>query len=158
MDKIRQSAGKNLAWISGFLEGDGSIRLNKQRMSKERILYSPSINFTNTDHLLIEKCAEILKELEIGFYIQEKKTKNGIAKTLTVKGFKRVKKFLPYIINEMYGKKKIQAEYLLEWLNSREITGNNNTYTENEIWLYNEISNLKRPDYPQRLHARPQIG
>lgn len=156
MNKIGQSAGKNLAWLAGFLEGDGSIILAKQRIGKNRIIYTPLVNVTNTDHSLIEYVSKIMKEYQIGHYFTARKTKNGISKVLLVKGFKRVKKLLPLIIPEMYGKRKQQAICLLEWIHSRELTGNNHTYTEHEMELFEKIKELKKPDNPQRLHARPQ--
>ena len=145
MNTRRQSAGKNLAWLAGFIDGDGTITLNKQRMSKDRIIYTPLVGVTNTDHSLIEEVAEVLTELEIGYYICQHKTKNGIAKKLFTKGFKRVKKLLPLIIPELRGKKKQQAVLLLEWINSRAQTGNNNTYTDNELLLFAQIKELKKP-------------
>lgn len=155
MNEIGRSAGKNLAWLAGFLEGDGSIILAKQRMGKNRVIYTPSISLSNTDHTLIEQCSKILEDYKIGHYFTSKKTRNGISRVILVKGFKRTKKLLPLIIPEMYGKKKLQAIYLLEWINSREATGNNNTYIERELELFEKIKSLKRPDYPQRLYARP---
>jgi hypothetical protein len=142
----RQSAGKNLAWFAGFLNGDGHISLLKQNMGKNRIIYSPKVGATNTDHSLIEECADILDNEEVGYYINDKKSKNGIAKNINVKGFKRVTKLLPLMIPELRGKKKRQAELLLEWIISRKETGQNNTYTERELEIYNQIRELKKPD------------
>jgi len=158
MNEIRQSAGKNLAWLCGFINGDGSITLSKQRMGNNRIIYTPILSITNTDHKLIEESAKVLKEIEVGHYFTTRKTKNGIAKQLVVKGFKRMKRLLPFIIQYLKGSKLEQAELLLEWIESREKTGNNNTYTEYELALHKEIINLKKPDYPQRLHAKPLNG
>jgi hypothetical protein len=141
-----QSAGKNLAWFAGFVCGDGSISLSKQRMGKNRAIYTPKIGVSNTDHSLIEVCANILKDINVGFYINDSKTKNGTARHLNVKGFKRVSRLLPLLIPELKGKKKLQAQLLLEWIKSREQTGNNHTYTANEVLLYEQILDLKKPD------------
>jgi hypothetical protein len=155
MDNIGQSAGKNLAWLAGFLEGDGSIGLGKHTQKGIRIIYSPYIDFSNTDSLLIEHCYKILDDLDLVYWINSKKTKNGTAWDLRVKGFKRCKKILPLLIPELNGKKKKNAELVYEWILSRENTGNNTTYTERELEIYTIIKNLNDPGYPQRLHARP---
>jgi len=139
MDNIGKSAGKNLAWLCGFINGDGSVTLSKQKMGRERVIYTPLLQLTNTDHSLIEDAKEILTSLEIGSYITQKVTKNGIAKTLVVKGFKRMEVLLPYLIQELHGHKKEQAVLLLEWINSRKETGNNYTYTEKEMKLFSDI-------------------
>ena len=141
-----QSVDTTLAWLAGILEGDGTVTLSKQKMGKNRIIYTPLVSLTNTDHSLVERVGEIFSCLEIGHYFTSKKTKNGVAKAITVKGFKRVKKLLPYLIENMYGKKKLQAIQLLNWIKLRELTGNNVTYTEHELQLFEEIKNLKKPD------------
>lgn len=142
-----QSVDITLAWLAGILEGDGTVALSKQRMGKDRIIYTPLVSLTNTDHSLVERVGKIYSDLEVGHYFTSKKTKNGIAKVITVKGFKRVKKLLPYLIRNMYGKKKLQAIHLSNWIKSRESTGNNKTYTEYESQLFEEIKRLKKPDH-----------
>lgn len=154
MNNIGQSAGKNLEWLAGFLEGDGSVALNKQPVGKGRVVYVPMVRFTNTDALIIENCEKILKEINVGCYFFCKKTKNGLAFDLTVKGFKRVKELLPHLIPHLVGKKRKEAELVLEWIHSREVTGSNKTYTKKEIELANQIDELHDPSFPQRLHAR----
>lgn len=155
MNEIGQSAGKNLEWLAGFLEGDGSIVLTKQPIGKNRSVYVPMVRFTNTDALIIENCENILKSIGVGSYFYCKKTKNGYAFDLTVKGFKRVKEFLPNIIPYLIGKKKAEAQLLLKWIASREVTGNSKTYTEEEILMANQIAEMHHPNFPQRLNARP---
>ena len=156
MNNIGQSAGKNLEWLAGFLEGDGSIGLGKHNQTScKRIIYSPYIRFSNTDALLIENCYKILDELDLQYWISAKQTKNGTAWDLSVKGFKRCKKVLPLLIPYLVGKKKKRAELVLEWIESREKTGNHKTYTQRELEIYTIIKELNDPSYPQRLHARP---
>ena len=156
MNNIGQSAGKNLAWLAGFLEGDGSIGLGKHNQrSAKRIIYSPYIRFSNTDALLIENCYNILDELDLKYWLHAKKTKNGTAWELQVKGFKRCKKLIPLLVPNLVGKKKKRAELTLEWIESRENTGNSRTYTSRELEIYTIIKSLCHPSYPQRLHARP---
>lgn len=154
MNEIGQSAGKNLDWLAGFLEGDGSIILQKQRMSGNRVIYSPAIKFSNTDALIIEHCQQILNENNIGSFIHAKQTTNGVAFDLTVKGFKRVSTLLPLISDRLFGKKRAIAIILSRWLESRASTGNHKTYTEYEIYLAENITKLHDPGYPQRLNAR----
>ncbi len=159
MNNIGQSAGKNLAWLAGFLEGDGSIKLSKTRMSLDRVIYSPSISFTNTDALIIEECARILKELGIGYYITHKKTTNGVAFDIIVKGFKRVLPFAVILVEYLVGKKKTELELVIEWIKSRKETGNSKTYTSRELEIPEIIYELHSPSYPQRLHAGlPNFG
>jgi hypothetical protein len=158
MNNIGQSAGKNLAWLAGFLEGDGSVKLNKASMSGNRTIYSPGIVFSNTDPLIIEEVAKILKEHEIGYYIHAKRTVNGIAFDLSVKGFKRVEPLARLLVDYLVGKKLIEMQLLLEWLSSRKETGNYKTYTERELEIVKHISDLHSPSYPQRLHAELPIG
>ena len=154
MNNIRQSAGKNLAWLAGFIEGDGSIGLGKH-VQHNRTTYSPYIRISNTDALLIENCYKILDNLDLKYWLHSKKTKNGTAWDLQVKGFKRCQKLLPLLIPYLVGKKRKRAELTLEWITSRELTTNNRTYTERELEIYDIIKSLCHPSYPQRLHARP---
>ena len=155
MNNIGQSAGKNLAWLAGFVEGDGSIGIGKHTQKAGRIIYSPYVRISNTDALLIETCYQILDELDLVYWLHSKKTRNGIAWDLQIKGFKRCKKLLPLLIPELHGKKKKIAELVLEWILSRELVGNNNTYTQRELEIYEIIKQLNNPSFPQRLHARP---
>lgn len=157
MNNIGQSAGKNLAWLAGFLEGDGSIALTKQKMSNDRIILVPGIRFSNTDALIIEECGNILKENNVGFYYSSKYTANAISFDLVVKGFKRVQPLLNLLIPELHGKKLTIAKLLDKWLQSRTVTGNSKTYTKEELNIYDKIAELHNPSYPQRLHARPQL-
>ena len=61
----------------------------------------------------------------------------------------------PLLIPYLVGKKKKRAELTLEWIESRENTGNCHTYTARELEIYDIIKSLNNPSYPQRLHARP---
>jgi hypothetical protein len=153
MNNIGQSAGKNLAWLAGFMEGDGSVKLSKARLHPNRIIYSPSITFSNTDALIIEECVSVLKEYNIGCYIHAKRTVNGIAFDLTVKGFKRVEPLALLLVDYLVGKKKTQIELVIEWIQSRKETGNSKTYTKRELEIPEIITELHSPSYPQRLHA-----
>jgi len=153
-----QSAGKNLAWLAGFLDGDGSVRLVSYMKKDGLRLFVPIIAFTNTDALIIEECVRILKENSIGHYLRAKKTTNGIAFDVIIKGFKRVYPLAILLEEFSVGKKKAGLRLLIKWINSRKSTGNDKTYTEEELFLSDQVANLHNPSYPQRLHAGLPIG
>lgn len=157
-DTNGQSAGKNLAWLAGFLDGDGSVRLNGNTKKDGLKIYVPIISFTNTDALIIEECVRILKENNIGHYLHAKKTVNGMAFDVIVKGFKRSYPLAVLLQEYAVGKKKAELQLLIKWINSRKETGNDKTYTKEELFMSDQILNLHDPSYPQRLHAGLPVG
>lgn len=110
----------SLAWLAGFLEGEGWIGFH---VHNNRI--TAAINLINTDFVLIERVSDILKSLNVGFYIQTRK--NGCdgnlahktAKSLEVAGMKRVRSLLSYILPFMVARKKQVAEIMLEYVERR---------------------------------------
>ena len=125
-----------IGWLSGILEGEGSICLlvNRRKDRTQVLRIRPSVIFTNSDSLLIERCVSILTKLGVGKYVMHTRPNKGSftnsTKDMTyiyVSGFKRVKKLLEILRQCLFGEKKYRLEALLNFINRRlkksDITG-----------------------------------
>jgi len=110
----------NLAWLAGFFEGEGWIGFHT---TSNRI--TPGISLINTDFVLIERVSNILKSLNVGFYIQTRKggcdenPAHKTAKVIEIAGFKRVRSLLTYLLPFLFGRKQQVASLLLEYVERR---------------------------------------
>lgn len=102
---------KNIAWIGGFMDGEGSFMLTEHRQ-RNNLGYDPRISCPNTNPLNIEA---LYKYTQMG-YICDRTVNNPRAKSAQVWSLrvKEQKIFLPLIIPHLVCKRK-QAELLLEY-------------------------------------------
>jgi len=113
-----QQATKDLGWLAGILDGEGSIILGMQsRKDGERQVYH-RICFYNTDDSIINKVVKILDDNEIKCYVSERDNYGGLGKrkgfTVTISSYESAVKLLELVKNDLTAKKD-RAEILLRF-------------------------------------------
>lgn len=135
----------DLAWLAGFVEGEGcfTVAINGQRIT-------PRIYIINTDLALIDRVSTIFKRENIGFYRQTRKGGCGgssrwkTAYTVEIAGMKRVRHAILELLPYLFGNKKRVAETLLAYI-ERRLSLPNKPKATREDWEYVErIRTLNR--------------
>jgi len=113
----------DLAWLAGMWEGEGSILLYRRPAYKgKRQGIIPSMEITNTDICLVNRCSSILDKLECSFHFSETKkykTHHKQAYRLRTTNAKTIVKTLDAIIPHMVGEKKAKGELVKKFLTRR---------------------------------------
>lgn len=122
MNKDNQQATliKNLSYLAGIIDADGSIGVNKSKQ-KNSYTYTPRCGITNSNSEIINKVIKIIDEMNVKAYIFEKSRNNDKWKNcyeITVRKLISLKILLENLIPYLYGKKS-QAELTLRFVNSR---------------------------------------
>lgn len=133
-----QSAGKALllAWLAGFWDGEGCIRLSPRKPKGGNNWIVPELSVTNTHLQTMEKMSKILTELEIGHHLAEmhrlhNRLNHRKCYRIMIAGQKRTKKFLDLIIPYLITKKE-QAKTCKEFVDYRLSVPINTPYGEKE--------------------------
>ncbi len=128
----------DLSWLAAMVCGEGYVGLEKIQASrtKEKARYfSARVSISNTDPAIIVRSIEIMKSINVGYYIMETVRKDGIYRnlfTVRVDKMSSVKRLLDGIMPYMVGEKKARSQLLLEYVNSRLVRIN----TPNPKWQY----------------------
>jgi hypothetical protein len=138
------------AWLAGFLDADGMIRLRIGRKNKNKSglvgpkSLVPLVTYTNTCPLTVTKLAEMISRAFTGFQATVcGRTPEGWAPkiTLEVGGIVRVEPFLqmvrPYMIT-----KEAEADLVLLFCEKRKAAGRG-AYTELEYRIFEALKYLK---------------
>lgn len=135
----QQERLRDIGWLCGIIDGEGTITLRFHRNKNRPPLIVPSITVVNTDEKIINKIVEILKAHEIPFWVTsvDATTKWKKRYVVSIIGIKRTLKLLPILVENLVGKRE-QAEIMLEWCNNR--LGKKSYYTE---WDYEMIERIK---------------
>lgn len=126
-----QHATFKLAWLSGILDGEGSLMIYRNsRNGKYRYGYRVSIS--NTNLLIINKCKEILEMLGIKYcsYIQDRRKENFIRKKthlIHITNKKGILSLLDFTTPYIIGKRK-QARFLQSLLRNWETSNKLEAY------------------------------
>ena len=114
-----------LAWLAGFVDGDGSIGLKRSKSIKSKggIRYSPLIQITNCDMKLIAEVRFLLGKLNIrhSYWLRDMKKRNlkwRNAGNISIYTWIDSILFLEFILPYLVGKKE-QAEVLIEFCKTR---------------------------------------
>lgn len=122
-----------LGWLAGIIDGEGTIVLflGVGKNGKLRNV-SPQIVIGNTEHVMIEKCADIMQKLGVGAHISSREPKRpcGVEgskvkstyKTLhviSVVGYSRSQKLLQAIVPYLITGKKERGEMILRFIEQR---------------------------------------
>ena len=109
---------QDLAWLAGFIDGEGSIIISRYKAKDGRIKLCPIIDITNTCQATILHCKKILDSLDTSYHIQFKKKqgkKNQDSYSLVTRNnqyiYKTITYLLPYLVT-----KASQAEMTLEFV------------------------------------------
>lgn len=153
--------GKNveLAWLAGFIDGEGSIMFRKLQGKRLRSFgqhyYNPSVRVCNTDEPTLKVVTDILDAQGLPYHISHRRAhlenpKWKQAWDLEVCGMKRCKRWLevfaPYLRTKQW-----KAYLMLEWINSRQSHVYGADLTPREMEILNQLRNA--PISLQRLHA-----
>ena len=111
---------KDLAWLAGIWDGEGSILLNKQRRAKEKIQITPCVYVGNTDILIMNKVRKILQQMDCSFHWQEKNLKSGkVFFVLQTTNLFTIQRFLTLINPFLVGTKQAYGETTLSYVSNR---------------------------------------
>lgn len=148
-DNQQLSLEAKLGWFGGIMDGEGSIILPKHCNANT---FYPVFRMGNTNYKLCKMFVDILRELNIPFYVRydkPTKTKYKPMWRIIITGMKRVKKILE-IINPYLISKREQGELILEFINSRldmnsnRSSASNKPLTNYQIGLANKVNLLNK--------------
>lgn len=155
MNTRGQSAGNSeeLAWLAGFVDGEGCININRRNMKKRpgsdvrTLMLQPSFQVGNTNVDTMEYIYKLLHDLGVGAWMRQTK----VAKpkkwkpllTIQVVGQKRVKKLLE-VLSPFLRTKRPQAENVLKFIESREAKPQGAAYSDQELQCADESSRLNK--------------
>jgi len=144
-----------IAWLAGFIDGEGSIGLKVQKyMRGKKVFYvAPYVHICNTHLATLDYVDYILKGLHIGHYFQWAKPhryphgKKDVSEykplwRLMIDGMKRCKPLLlaliPYIVTKLD-----DAKLVMEFIESREASHYKHLpYTEKELRIINRYRRI----------------
>lgn len=130
------------AWLAGFIDADGLIRLRKGQKNERGKCLIPLVCFYNTCAYTIKEIASMVGELcEFKVLVQKKRTKWKPLYAVEIGGIRRARPFLleiePYLIT-----KKLEAQMVLDFCELR-TQGYNLPYTEKEYLIFEGLRFLK---------------
>jgi len=112
---------KDLAWLAGIWEVEGSILLYSRPVNSQRIQITPSVTVGNTDIHIINNVRRILEEMGCNFSWREYQPKGGTRMfyKLTSGHAVNIKTFLEHVLPYMVGEKKAYGDTLLAFVSRR---------------------------------------
>jgi hypothetical protein len=140
----QQESSKDIAWLCGIIDGEGTITLRFHRRKNKTPVIQPVINIVNTNEKIINNIIRILKSLEVPFWVSEyKRTENWKTRwVIEVSGIKRAKKLIPLIENDLVGKKE-NIELMKLWCEKRyNELGKRSYYTDWDLEIVKQIKLL----------------
>ncbi len=174
----RKFSELDVAWLGGFIDGEGSIGIKVQKyMHNKSVLYvAPYVQVVNTNQEALERVDSILTQLHIGHYFDWPKPrkaphgKNSIQEykplwRMLVNGLNRCHAFIPIILPHLTVKRD-NAEIVLEFIESRWVNYfKHQPYSTRELEIINryrrimprtkldkDISLKSLNDYTQETH------
>jgi hypothetical protein len=130
---------KDLAWLAGTWEADGSFSLNKSKLGEKYTQYQVNMQYVNTDLELAMEVMSILRKMQVGYY-QLSRIQTGFGTKLKheirIQGMKRGQTFLSQILPYLRGAKKRRAELILEFAKERLSKGKTVQYGEKEFAIF----------------------
>lgn len=129
------------AWLAGFIDADGCIRLSKgmKNMKKDQHSLIPQVMVHNTCVMTLNRAATLLERI-VPVTTSEKKRislKHSRMRSILVLGMKRcepvLRTLIPFLIT-----KKLEAEILLQFIERRKTRGVKNKPYERQDYLANE--------------------
>lgn len=143
---------EDLKWLGGLLDSDGCIGISKSVRKHNNVVYTPSITFTNSNSLIINKCIEILSHHAINNHVKA----NGTCINITISRPNIILKFYSvmekYIITKSTELNFIKDFCLLR-VNNVQRSGCNwkANYTMEETRIVNDLSELNKNHYGECL-------
>ena len=113
---------KDLAWLAGIWEGEGSILLySRQFPDTGRLQICPSLEVSNTDIHIINEVRKILEEMGCNFNWRQYRPKKGTKDCYRLSSGHagHIETFLNYVLPFIRGEKKAYGETLLAFVKRR---------------------------------------
>ena len=125
-----------IAWLAGFIEGDGTLALTVHERCERQGAGNPKISVLirmyNTDASLITKCIDILTKMGVGHYVESRDMKPLIKASgegeyhspdpmlaVTVKKFQDALQLVSTLRPYLFGDKAPRADLILKFLARR---------------------------------------
>jgi hypothetical protein len=159
----QQAKIEDIAWMAGFIDGDGSLCMTRTNAGKFKADgapvggFVPRLTICNTDWSTLDELKAIADSLSLPYHVYEDMTyyKKPHKSThnprwhWSVQGMKRMSRWLPVLIPYLKTKRR-QAELLLEYSVSRAAKMKNSPLSERELEILDVFRN---PHSLQRLNA-----
>ncbi len=149
----QQVTQTEIAWLAGFIDGEGSIGIYGSRRKDGSLNYGARIQVASANGHAIEKIVSILDRLGISrrIYQREFENKNySDSFYTTVNRLASLKILLPLLIPYLVIKRP-HATLMLHWVSSRTEKGINrggnqkkNTYSDIELDLIDQLQELNK--------------
>lgn len=139
MDNPQQKM--EFSWLAGFFEADGCVSISVNASTvKHRKGFKPFASLVNTDLSIMNRIVFILDKYRLPYHFVTGKPDNRYKKgsilyRVEFVGLKRVRKFIPYILDYLYGEKRMRCIKVLEFINSRLSRHAKTAYNQEEIDL-----------------------
>lgn len=148
----------DLAWLAGFIDGDGCIMATLIHQRSGRFEHRIFIRIANTSKLMIEECAKIVRSIDptirVSVRSKARKSSYKIVYKLNISGKRYARaKILKAIIPHLR-LKKFQAELALSCIESRV---RNWSIEQNSAWSQYELWTLKQIRLLNALHGRGKL-
>lgn len=152
-------ATRDLGWLAGILDGEGSIILGKCRRKEGYFQIYHRVCFYSTSDSIINKITKILDFNGVHYYVQPREAYGNLGTkesfTITISSSENIIKFLNLVLGHLTCKED-RAELMFKFCSLRKLHGNR-ILTENEkdmmdVWE----RDIKNPKYskPQRLNVK----
>lgn len=153
----------DIAWLAGFIDGEGSIGIKVQKYMNNRTVFyaAPYVQIVNTDNGALKRVDDILKALHVGHYIDSPKPRKAPFGSKSVDGYKpmwrvlinglkRCQAFLS-IISPYLVVKRLDASLVSEFIGSRISKHYKHLpYSEHEIEIINNYRRITRKNRPNK--------
>lgn len=141
----------DISWLAGILEGEGCFTVQTRTIVPKRKggmrmpSYTPLIQVTNTNELIIEKTQRIMKELGIGCYVYlQKQSGYRSCYRVVVLGLKKCQTFLN-IMKPYIECRKPQADCLDAFIQARLQVVRGTPFGRTETIAIEQLKKLNRP-------------
>lgn len=142
-----------ISYLFGIIDGEGSYQMSSDINKQGRRYFSPLLTISNANPLILDMCTTALDMMDVAWHIwTPKKTgkEKHVLYRLSVKGIKRMKKFLDQATRIKHAKMP-QALLLKEFCDLRLSidkrlldSGHVLTYSERECEIKNELGALNK--------------
>lgn len=143
-----------IGWLSGIVDGEGSIGIRRCMKKGKYISYTPFIQVTNCDFILLDRIKEILDYYGIDYTFTIRKDDRELkwrnSGHIAIGNYEGSVRFLKLIMPFLISKKR-HAEILLEYCNYRQTIKHREqrikgkfikTYDGREIIAYEELHKI----------------
>ena len=136
-----------LKWLCGIIDSDGCICITMSKRRNNKIVYTPNIVVTNSNHLIIDEVVGIYRAEGISFHVKN----NGSCLSITVSRPTHLLKLVA-LLNPWLITKSKELELLNKFCNSRveNMLAHDNKrakYSDHEVSLASELKSLNSNHY-----------